>query len=138
MDAAEVKPGMKVFAQASYAAKAKHLYQVQALKGDRAQLLNVATGKQLTLPVGYLRAAETAMEPTGQVRTGQVLRDDDHRPVRVLAVITDAQGRKVELERLDKKPREHRKVVRWQAEVAHYPVLQDHQGTALFPGESHA
>lgn len=59
------------------------------------------------------------------ITPGSILRDDEMRQVRVLEVFRDADGHKVRLERLDRQPREHRLVVRWQAEVAHYPTWQE-------------
>lgn len=52
--------------------------------------------------------------------TGDVLRTDEMRPVLVVAITTDTQGNKVLLERLDRRPREHRTYYRCKAEVDHY------------------
>jgi hypothetical protein len=51
-----------------------------------------------------------------------VLRDDQQRLVRVLRLVEN--GHKVELERMDRHPREHRTVIRFKAEVDHYPEVK--------------
>lgn len=56
---------------------------------------------------------------------GDFLRDDTMRPVRVVQVIQYPNGTgTVLLERLDRKPREHRQVSRSKAEVDHYPAWE--------------
>ena len=54
--------------------------------------------------------------------TGDVLRTDEMRPVLVVAITHDSQGSKVLLERLDRRPREHRTYHRFKAEVDHFPA----------------
>ena len=53
------------------------------------------------------------------MKAGDILRDDEQRIVKVLRLVEN--GHKVELERMDRRPREHRLVVRWKAEIDHYP-----------------
>ncbi len=54
---------------------------------------------------------------------GDILRDDTMRPVRVAKVICYPNGTgTVLLDRLDRKPREHRQVSRAKEEVDHYPA----------------
>lgn len=56
------------------------------------------------------------------MKPGAVLRDDEQRIVKALRLVEN--GHKVELERMDRKPREHRTVVRWKAEVDHYSEVK--------------
>ncbi len=53
------------------------------------------------------------------IKIGDFLKDDEQRMVKVLRLVEN--GHKVELERMDRRPREHRTVIRWAAEVDHYP-----------------
>jgi hypothetical protein len=55
------------------------------------------------------------------IQAGDILRDDEQRSVKVLRLVEN--GHKVELERMDRRPREHRTVIRWKAEVDHYPEV---------------
>ena len=56
------------------------------------------------------------------IQAGDILRDDEQRCVKVLRLVEN--GHKVELERMDRRPREHRTVIRWKAEVDHYPEVK--------------
>lgn len=56
------------------------------------------------------------------IQAGDILRDDEQRSVKVLRLVEN--GHKVELERMDRRLREHRLVVRWAAEVSHYPEVK--------------